>query len=70
HFNQHNIPQAWNYSTGAGITIGLIDTGVSQSQSLLNGNGFKDGYSSNSRFVQKYGTFIDSNWWWSSNYDG
>ncbi|AEH01314.1 S8 family serine peptidase [Lacinutrix sp. 5H-3-7-4] len=70
HFNEHNIPQAWNYSTGSGITIGLIDTGVSQSQSLLNGNGFKDGYSSNSRFVQKYGTFIDSNWWWSSNYDG
>ncbi|WP_299387251.1 S8 family serine peptidase [uncultured Lacinutrix sp.] len=70
HFNKHNIPQAWNYSTGAGIGIGLIDTGVSQSQSLLNGNGFKDGYSSNSRYVQKYGTFIDSNWWWSSNYDG
>lgn len=70
HFNEHNIPQAWNYSTGAGITIGLIDTGVSQSQSLLNGNGFKDGYSSNSRYIQKYGTFIDSNWWWSSNYDG
>lgn len=20
--------------------------------------------------MQKYGTFIDSNWWWSSNYDG
>ncbi|WP_452222591.1 S8 family peptidase [Lacinutrix chionoecetis] len=70
HFSEHNIPQAWNYSTGSGITIGLIDTGVSQSQSLLNGNGFKDGYSSNSRFVQKYGTFIDSNWWWSNNYDG
>ncbi|AUC82365.1 S8 family serine peptidase [Lacinutrix sp. Bg11-31] len=70
HFNEHNIPQAWNYSTGAGVTIGLIDTGVSQSQSLLNGNGFKDGYSSNSRYIQKYGTFIDSNWWWSSNYDG
>ena len=70
HFNEHNIPQAWNYSTGAGITIGLIDTGVSQSQSLLNGNGFKDGYSSNSRYIQKYGTFIDSNWWWSNNYDG
>ncbi|APY01225.1 S8 family peptidase [Lacinutrix venerupis] len=70
HFSEHNIPQAWNYSTGSGITIGLIDTGVSQSQSLLNGNGFKDGYSTNSRFVQKYGTFIDSNWWWSNNYDG
>ncbi|WP_289042996.1 S8 family serine peptidase [uncultured Olleya sp.] len=70
HFNATNIPSAWNYSTGNGVTIGLIDTGVSASQSLLNGNGFKDGYSSNSRYIQKYGTFIDSNWWWSDNYDG
>ncbi|WP_055442971.1 S8 family peptidase [Lacinutrix himadriensis] len=69
HFHQHNIPQAWNYSTGSGITIGLIDTGVSASQPLLNSSGINDGYSSG-RFVQKYGTFIDSNWWWSSNYDG
>lgn len=69
HFYKHNIPQAWNYSTGAGITVGLIDTGVSQSQTLLNSSGINDGYS-NGRFVQKYGTFIDSNWWWSNNYDG
>jgi len=69
HFNEHNIQQAWSYSTGSGVTIGLIDTGVSASQSLLNSSGINDGYS-NGRFVQKYGTFIDSNWWWSSNYDG
>jgi len=69
HFNEHNIPQAWNYSTGSGITIGLIDTGVSQSQSLLNSGGINDGYS-NGRFVQKKGVFIDSRWWWSNNYDG
>ena len=69
HFNEHNIQQAWSHSTGSGITIGLIDTGVSKSQSLLNSTGINDGYS-NGRFVQKYGTFIDSNWWWSSNYDG
>jgi len=69
HFYEHNIPQAWNLSTGAGITVGLIDTGVSQSQSLLNSSGFNDGYS-NGRYVQKYGTFIDSFWWWSNNYDG
>ena len=68
-FSEHNIPQAWNLSTGAGVTVGLIDTGVSQSQQLLNSSGFNDGYSSG-RFVQKYGTFIDSAWWWSSNYDG
>lgn len=69
HFDEHNIRDAWNISTGAGVTIGLIDTGVSKTQSLLNPNGINDGYSSG-RFVQKYGTFIDSNWWWSSNYDG
>lgn len=69
HFYEHNIPQAWSQSTGAGVTIGLIDTGVSASQSLLNSSGINDGYSTG-RFVQKYGTFIDSSWWWSDNYDG
>lgn len=68
-FAEHNIQQAWNYSTGSGVTVGLIDTGVSQSQSLLNSSGFNDGFSSG-RYVQKYGTFIDSWWWWSNNYDG
>jgi subtilisin family serine protease len=48
--------------------VGLIDTGVSQSQPFL-GNNFNDGYSSG-RSIQKYGTFIDSRWWWSNNYDG
>ncbi|MAT90810.1 MAG: serine protease [Flavobacteriaceae bacterium] len=67
-YDEHQIEQAWAYSTGAGITVGLIDTGVSQSQPLL-GNQFNDGYSSG-RTIQKYGTFIDSVWPWSSNYDG
>ncbi len=67
-FDQHNIEQAWAYSTGAGITVGLVDTGVSQYQSLL-GSNFNDGWS-NGRYIQKYGTFIDSPWWWSNNYDG
>ena len=67
-YDEHNIEQAWSYSTGANVTVGLIDTGVSQSQSLL-GSNFNDGYSSG-RTIQKYGTFIDSSWWWSSNYDG
>ena len=69
HFDEHNIRDAWNISTGSGVTIGLIDTGVSKYQTLLNSSGINDGYSTG-RFVQKYGTFIDSNWWWSSNYDG
>ncbi|NRD20897.1 S8/S53 family peptidase [Winogradskyella eckloniae] len=69
HFNEHNIQSAWSKSTGSGVTIGLIDTGISRYQSLLTSAGINDGYSSG-RFVQKYGTFIDSNWWWSNNYDG
>ena len=67
-YDHHNIEQAWAHSTGAGITVGLIDTGVSSSQPLL-GSNFNDGYSSG-RTIQKYGTFIDSSWWWSNNYDG
>jgi len=68
-YAEHNIQQAWGSATGAGVTIGLIDSGISQSQYYLNSAGINDGYSNN-RSVEKYGTFIDSNWWWSSNYDG
>ncbi len=67
-FDVHNIPKAWNYSTGSGITIGLVDTGISPQQSLLNAN-FNDGYSSG-RYVQKYGTYVDSWWYWSTSTDG
>ena len=67
-YDEHNIEQAWALSTGAGITVGLIDTGVSQSQPLL-GAAFNDGWSTG-RSIQKFGTFIDSPWWWSNNYDG
>ncbi|GAA4274252.1 S8 family serine peptidase [Aquimarina gracilis] len=67
-FDIHKVSQAWNYSTGAGITVGLIDTGLSANQSLL-GNNFNDGASSG-RFVQRFGTYIDSPWWWSNNVDG
>lgn len=67
-FDIHNIPDAWRYSTGAGITVGLIDTGISASQNLL-GNEFNDG-DSNGRTVERFGTFIDSPWWWSNSTDG
>ncbi|HEU4497601.1 MAG TPA: S8 family serine peptidase [Flavobacterium sp.] len=67
-FYIHNIPDAWNYSTGAGITIGVIDSGISPNQSLLNSN-FNDGFSSG-RTVEKYGTFVDSFWPWSTATDG
>lgn len=67
-YDIHKIPQAWNYSTGSGITVGLIDTGLSANQNLL-GSGFNDGVSSG-RSVQRFGTYIDSIWWWSNNLDG
>jgi len=68
-FDKHNITNAWQQSTGAGITIGVIDTGLSPNQPKL-GSDFGAGMSINSRTVEKYGTYIDSPWWWSSNYDG
>ncbi len=67
-FYEHNIPAAWNYSTGAGVGIGVIDTGLTPNNSLMNGS-FNDGYSSG-RYVQKYGTYVDSWWPWSRRTDG
>ena len=56
-FTKHNIPGAWNYSTGAGITIGLVDTGVSAQQSLL-GTNFNTGASSG-RTITKHGVYVN-----------
>lgn len=67
-FAKHNITSAWNYSTGAGVTIGLIDSGVSFNQSLLSGS-FNNG-SSSGRTINKYGVYVDSVWPWSTGYDG
>lgn len=67
-FRAHHVGQAWNSSTGAGVTIGLIDTGISSNQNLLD-SGFNDGFSSG-RKVERYGTFIDSPWFWSRSTDG
>lgn len=67
-FYQHNIPTAWNVATGRGVTIGIIDTGVSPSQTLL-GSNFNDGLSTG-RTIQKFGTYVDSIWPWSTGTDG
>lgn len=67
-FTQHNIPNAWNISSGRGITIGIIDTGVSPNQSLLGAN-FNNGLSSG-RTIQKNGVYVDSIWPWSTTTDG
>lgn len=63
-YSHMNIPQAWNHATGSGITVGLIDTGISPNQSKLNGE-FNSGLSAG-RFIQKYGTFVSSIWPWAS----
>ncbi len=67
-FTQHNIPNAWTISTGAGITIGIVDTGVSPNQSLLGAN-FNNGLSSG-RTIEKNGVYVDSIWPWSTTTDG
>ena len=41
-FNNHNIPSAWGLSQGAGITVGVIDAGLSSSQAYI-GSAFNDG---------------------------
>lgn len=67
HLYANNVVNAWSSSTGQGIGIGLIDTGISQNQDNLNGN-FNSGYSSG-RYVNKYGFYVSS-WWWWANPDG
>jgi serine protease len=67
-YDKHNVPSAWAYSTGSGVGVGLIDTGVSSSQSLL-GSNFNDGYSSG-RTISKYGVFVNSIWPWVTTTDG
>ncbi|MFK7115550.1 S8/S53 family peptidase [Flavobacterium oreochromis] len=67
-FYTHNIPSAWEYSTGKGVTLAIVDTGASTVNTLLNSN-FNNGYSSG-RTVQKYGVYVDSIWPWSTGYDG
>lgn len=67
-FDKHNIPAAWEYSTGSGVGVGLIDTGISDDQSLL-GSSFNCGYSSG-RTVTRYGVYVDSFWPWSTSTDG
>ncbi|GAA0892008.1 hypothetical protein GCM10009122_16870 [Fulvivirga kasyanovii] len=61
-YSYMNIPQAWSHSTGSGIAVGLIDTGISPNQTKLNGE-FNSGYSSG-RYVHKYGFYVSSWWPW------
>jgi serine protease len=57
-YTLHNIPTAWNSSQGAGITVGVIDAGISSAQPLL-GSDFNNGDSNVGRTVSTaftYGT--------------
>ena len=47
-FNLHNIPTAWNSAQGLGITVGMIDAGLSSAQSLL-GSDLNNGLSNTGR---------------------
>lgn len=66
-YAQMGISQAWTQSTGAGVTVGVIDTGLSPDQPALNG-AFNSGASSG-RTVQRYGTYKTGVLWW-KKYDG
>ena len=66
-YYHHNIDKAWSYSKGRGIGVGVIDTGVSDYQPNM-GYKFDDYYSN--RYIQKYGTYVDSWKWWATNTDG
>ncbi|PHI19124.1 protease [Lewinellaceae bacterium SD302] len=63
-FYNANIPQAWNVSRGDNVGVCIIDTGISGSQSRLNGT-FSSG-NSTGRYRNKYGTYVSSWWPWAS----
>lgn len=67
-FSMHQIDAAWEYSTGRNVTIGVVDTGISPNQSLLNEN-FNNGFSSG-RSLEKRGVYVNSYWPWSRKTDG
>jgi hypothetical protein len=58
-FGLMNIPSAWNSAQGQGITIGVIDAGLSSSQALL-GSEFNNGASNIGRTVTTDYTFGSS----------
>ncbi len=66
-YYDHKINQAWAYSKGRGVGVGVVDTGLSPNQPNL-GYRFDDYYAG--RYVQKYGTYVDSWKWWKRNTDG
>lgn len=64
HLDYMNVPAAWSITSGDGVTVCLIDTGVSPDQDKL-GSSFNSGQSQG-RFLDKTGTYVSSWWWWAS----
>lgn len=62
-FDDINVDHAWQISQGDNITIGLIDTGVSDDQDNL-GSDFATGQSTG-RYLEKHSTYVTcTGWWW------
>lgn len=62
-YNTINVQNAWQQAQGDNITIGLIDTGVSDDQDNL-GSKFATG-NSTGRYIEKHSTFVTcTGWWW------
>jgi serine protease len=55
-FTLHNIPTAWNSAQGLGITVGMIDAGLSSAQSLL-ASDLNNGFSNVGRSLSTGWTF-------------
>ncbi len=54
-FNNHGIPAAWTLAQGEGITVGVIDAGISSAQPLI-GSDFNNGDSNTGRTVSAMAT--------------
>ena len=67
-FELHNLTDAWAESTGRGVTVGIIDTGISLEQTQFTSQ-FR---SSNGQVkqIERFGVFVDSPWFWSRKTDG
>ena len=58
-FPSIGVPDAWNNAEGQGITVGIIDAGISSSQALLNSQ-FNNGFSSVGRSISTDYTYGSS----------
>ncbi|MBX2845101.1 MAG: S8/S53 family peptidase [Saprospiraceae bacterium] len=63
-FYAHNIPDAWSITSGSGITIGVVDTGISPDQNNFSSQ-FNSGLSQGRSFTKK-GYYVSSWWPWAS----